>query len=74
MRREYDFTKAKREAVVPPAPGKTRVTIRVDNAILDWFRDRVEARAVGTTRHSLTMLWESILLVSVSRSNQPSVA
>ena len=47
MRREYDFTKAKREAVVPPAPGKTRVTIRVDNAILDWFRDRVEAAGGG---------------------------
>jgi uncharacterized protein (DUF4415 family) len=47
MKREYDFTKAKRGAVVPPAPGKTRVTIRVDNAILEWFRDRVEAAGGG---------------------------
>jgi uncharacterized protein (DUF4415 family) len=47
MKREYDFTKAKRGAVTPPSPGKTRITIRVDNAILDWFRDRVDAAGGG---------------------------
>ena len=47
MRRGYDFSKAKRGAVVPPAPGKTRITIRLDTAILDWFRDRVDRAGGG---------------------------
>ena len=40
MKREYDFSKAKRGAVVRTKPGKTRITIRLDNALLDWFRER----------------------------------
>ena len=40
MKREYDFSKARRGAVVKTPPGKTRITIRLDNALLDWFRDR----------------------------------
>ena len=45
--RQYDFSKAKRGAVVPTAPGKTRVTIRLDNAILEWFRKEVDAAGDG---------------------------
>jgi uncharacterized protein (DUF4415 family) len=47
MKKEYDFTKARRGAVVAPAAGKTRVTIRLDTAILDWFRNQVEAAGGG---------------------------
>jgi uncharacterized protein (DUF4415 family) len=42
MKKEYDFSKAKRGAVVTAAPGKTRVTIRLDNEILDWIRKQVD--------------------------------
>jgi len=42
MKKEYDFTKAKRGAVNPMPAGKTRVTIRLDNAVLDWFRREVD--------------------------------
>ena len=38
MKNEYDFSRAKRGPVVPVEPGKTRITIRLDNAVLDWFR------------------------------------
>ncbi len=38
MKKEYDFSKAKRGPVVPVDPGKTRITIRLDNAVMDWFR------------------------------------
>jgi BrnA antitoxin of type II toxin-antitoxin system len=41
MKREYDFSIGKRGPVVPPEPGKTRITIRLDNEILDYFRKRV---------------------------------
>jgi len=37
VKKEYDFTKAKRGALAA-ASGKTRVTIRLDNEVLDWFR------------------------------------
>ncbi len=41
MKREYDFSKGKRGPLVPPEPGKTRITIRLDNEILEHFRKRV---------------------------------
>ena len=39
MKPEYDFSHARRGAVAV-APGKTRVTIRLDNDILEWYRKR----------------------------------
>jgi len=47
MKREYDFSKGKRGAVVPAEPGKTRITIRLDNEILDHFRKRVHEMGGG---------------------------
>ncbi len=44
---EYDFTNAKRGAVVQPAPNKTRITIRVDTDVLNWFRERVHKAGGG---------------------------
>jgi uncharacterized protein (DUF4415 family) len=43
MQEEYDFSKGKRGPVLPPPAGKTRITIRIDDDILDWFRDQVDA-------------------------------
>src|SRR5665647_3811452 len=48
MKKYYDFSKGKRGAVVPVPPGKTRITIRLDNEVLDWFRSQVEARGGGS--------------------------
>ena len=47
MKKEYDFRNAKRGAVVPTPPGKSRVTIRLDNAVLDWFRNAVDEAGGG---------------------------
>jgi uncharacterized protein (DUF4415 family) len=47
MRKEYDFSKGKRGAVVPADKGKTRITIRLDNDILDWFRQQVNEAGGG---------------------------
>ena len=47
MKKEYDFSKAKRGAVVRTPPGKTRVTIRLNNEILDWFRKQVDDMGGG---------------------------
>lgn len=40
MKTEYDFSRAKRGPIFPAEPGKTRITIRLDNAVLDWFRGK----------------------------------
>jgi uncharacterized protein (DUF4415 family) len=52
MKREYDFSNAKRGPVVKPVAGKTRITIRLDNAVLDWFRLQAH-RAGGANYQSM---------------------
>jgi len=46
MKAEYDFSKAKRGAALP-TKGKTRITIHIDNAVLDEFRARAEGAGTG---------------------------
>ncbi len=43
MEKEYDFSRGKRGALDPTPSGKTRITIRIDDDILAWFRDQVDA-------------------------------
>lgn len=47
MKRRDDFGQAKRGAVVPVPKGKTRITIRIDDDVLDWFREQVNAAGGG---------------------------
>jgi uncharacterized protein (DUF4415 family) len=47
MRKEYDFSKGKRGPVIAPDPGKVRITIRLDEDVIDWFRDQVNAAGGG---------------------------
>jgi len=47
MKENYDFRKAKRGAVLGSPAGKTRITIRIDDAILDWFRRAVHEAGGG---------------------------
>ncbi len=46
MRKEYDFSKAKRGAPIS-ASGKTRITIMLDDEILQYFRERAESEGIG---------------------------
>ena len=48
MKKEYNFSKGKRGAVVQAPKGKTRITIRIDDDILDWFRGEVDAAGGGS--------------------------
>ena len=48
MRKEYDFSVGKRGALDPAPPGKTRITIRLDDEVLDWFRARADAAGGGS--------------------------
>jgi hypothetical protein len=47
MKREYDFSRATRGAVDPIPSGKTRITIRLDDTILEWFKAQVHAAGGG---------------------------
>ncbi len=48
MKKNYDFSKGKRGAVVPAPAGKTRITIRIDDDVLDWFRKQVHNAGGGS--------------------------
>jgi hypothetical protein len=48
MKPEYDFSRARRGPIAAPGPGKTRITIRLDDAVLEWFRKRVHASGGGS--------------------------
>ena len=46
MKREYNFSKGKRGAVIPQT-GKTRITIYIDDDVLEDFRKRADSVGRG---------------------------
>lgn len=48
MRKEYDFSDASRGPVLNAGVGKTRITIRIDDDIIEWFKQRVHAAGGGS--------------------------
>lgn len=46
MRNEYDFSKGRRGAVIA-SPGKTRITIMLDDDVIEKFRARAEQAGTG---------------------------
>ncbi len=47
MRKEYDFSKAKRGPAVRLPKGKTRITIRLDDDVIAWFKHQVHEAGGG---------------------------
>ncbi len=45
--RDIDFSTSKRGAVIPLEPGKTKISIRLDTAVIEYFRKQVEDAATG---------------------------
>jgi uncharacterized protein (DUF4415 family) len=48
MKKEYDFSKGKRGALVKVPPERKRVTISIDSDILDWFSEQIDAVGGGS--------------------------
>jgi uncharacterized protein (DUF4415 family) len=67
MKREYDFSKARRGPVIPVPKGKTRVTIRLDEDVVTWFRDQVEAAGGGNYQSLLN----DALRQHIARAREP---
>ncbi len=65
MKANYDMTKAKRGAVLSPS-GKTRITIYLDDDILEAFRRRAEKEGRG-----YQTLINDALAASLGKSNAP---
>ncbi len=59
MRNEYDFSKGKRGAVIA-SPGKTRITIMLDDEIIEAFRARAESEGYGYQTLINSVLRESV--------------
>ena len=56
--RDIDFSRAKRGPVVRPEPGKTKISIRLDNTILEYFRAVVDKAGGGNYQ---TLINEALL-------------
>jgi uncharacterized protein (DUF4415 family) len=67
MKREYDFSKARRGAVVSVPKGKTRITIRLDDEILAWFKEQVDQAGGG----SYQTLINEVLRQHVHHAKEP---
>ena len=67
MRKEYGFSKAKRGAAVTPAKGKSRITIRLDDEVLEWFKARVDAAGGGNYQ----TLINAALVEHIGREAEP---
>ena len=55
MNKEYDFSKGERGPVIKSPKGKTRITIRIDDDILTWFRQQVHAAGGGNYQTLINM-------------------
>ncbi len=47
MEAEYDFSQGKRGAIDPTLSGKMRITIRLDDEVLAWFREQAHSAGGG---------------------------
>ncbi len=73
MRDEYDFSKGKRGAVIA-SPGKTRITIMLDDDVIEDFRSRADDSGTGyqtlinaTLREAISGTKEKPLTVAALR-------
>jgi uncharacterized protein (DUF4415 family) len=61
IRDEYDMRNAKRGPIVAPDPRKTRITIRIDTEVLNWFRDQADKTGGGSYQSMINeALWEHV--------------
>ncbi len=69
MKKAYDFSRGKRGAALP-ASGKTRITIYLDDAVLERFRKESER----TGRGYQTLINDALAETAAGRGSQMTVA
>lgn len=70
MKKEYDFNKGKRGAIVLTPPNKTRITIRLDTNIIEWFRGQVELKGGGNYQ---TMINAALIEHMINHNKETSL-
>jgi len=65
MKKEYDFSRGKRGPVIRATKTKTRITIRIDDDVLGWFRAQVRKGGGGSYQ---TLINEALRAFAESRS------
>jgi uncharacterized protein (DUF4415 family) len=84
--RDIDFSHGKRGPVMAPDPGKTKISIRLDNAVLDYFRRVVETAGGGNyqslindalvahiQRHSMLAAVRKVVREELAKVTAPAV-
>jgi len=67
MKKEYDFKGATRGAVLKATRKKTRITIRIDDDVLAWFRAQVHKGGGGSYQ---TMINEALRSFAEARGGE----
>lgn len=62
MKDEYDFDKGKRGPVIPLPAGKRRITIRLDEDVVDWFQQQTETQGGGNYQTMINQVLRDYVL------------
>ena len=68
--RDIDFTQAKQGAVIPLDAGKTKISIRLDNKVIEDFRAQVERAGTGSYQ---TLINDALVAFIQQRSMMDAV-
>ena len=77
MKRQYDFTKGKRQKISPAQaepPGKTRITIRIDEDLMDYFLKKRSPQEVLSAIKPSSKCSAALSGRTLRGSRKPSVA
>jgi uncharacterized protein (DUF4415 family) len=61
MKANYNFSKARRGAVLPSSGSKVRITIRLDRNIVEQFKDQVDSMGGGNYQTKINDALRSFL-------------
>jgi uncharacterized protein (DUF4415 family) len=61
MNEEYDFSSSTRGALDPLPQGKTRITIRLDDDVIAWFRVQADAAGGGNYQTAMNQALRSFI-------------
>jgi uncharacterized protein (DUF4415 family) len=73
MTTSHDFSNGERGPVIPPESGKTRVTIRLDDEVIDWFRQQVNEAGGGSYQTLINAALQKYIAEAKASGTNPEV-
>lgn len=75
MKDQYDFSDAKRGALIQPSPNQRVITSHVDEAILNWIHQEIDAAGGGSFQETVNqILREHMEALKKTRKEQALLA